>query len=208
MDQRHSRLVRRHHPHRGTHFPDRRLVPLGQATSDHLLGADPRSPRRLRPTGPALHRPRGRPDPGPGVGLSCVGNWRSPSRRRAPIWAWRPSASGPTWPSLAPPPSCWVSSPGPPWPPTPCKNVIPSPNVPRPGTTSRCPASTKYAELSSLSFAGSPPLPGAVAGRRRCGSWARQTPVSRSGAPPGRWPRRWPWGWRSCAPTPRRPGWT
>ena len=137
MDQRHSRLVRRHHPHRGTHFPDRRLVPLGQATSDHLLGADPRSPRRLRPTGPALHRPRGRPDPGPGVGLSCVGNWRSPSRRRAPIWAWRPSASGPTWPSLAPPPSCWVSSPGPPWPPTPCKNVIPSPNVPRPGTTSR-----------------------------------------------------------------------
>ena len=71
-----------------------------------------------------------------------------------------------------------------------------------------CPASTKYAELSSLSFAGSPPLPGPVAGRRRCGSWARQTPVSRSGAPPGRWPRRWPWGWRSCAPTPRRPGWT
>ena len=71
-----------------------------------------------------------------------------------------------------------------------------------------CPASTKYAELSSISFAGSPPLPGPVAGRRRCGSWARQTPVSRSGAPPGRWPRRWPWGWRRCAPTPRRPGWT
>ena len=74
--------------------------------------------------------------------------------------------------------------------------------------TTSCPASTKYAELSSISFAGSPPLPGPVAGRRRCGSWARQTPVSRSGAPPGRWPRRWPWGWRRCAPTPRRPGWT
>ena len=37
----------------------------------------------------------------------------------------RPNASGPTWPSLVPRPPCWVSSPGPPWPPTPCKNGIP-----------------------------------------------------------------------------------
>ena len=39
-------------------------------------------------------------------------------------------------------PALLASSPGPPWPPTPCRNVIPSPsipspNVPRPGTTSR-----------------------------------------------------------------------
>ena len=40
-----------------------------------------------------------------------------------------------------------------------------------------CPASTMFADLSSTSFAGSPPLPGPVAGPHRCGSWARQTPV-------------------------------
>ncbi len=39
----------------------------------------------------------------------------------------------------------------------------------------RGPASTKFAELSSISFAGSPPVPGLVAGLHRCGSWARQT---------------------------------
>ena len=50
---------------------------------------------------------------------------KSPSRKCAPIWAWRPSASGPTWPSPAPRQSCWVSSPGPPWPPIRCKNNIP-----------------------------------------------------------------------------------
>ena len=49
---------------------------------------------------------------------------RSPFRKRAPIWGWKPSASGPTWPSPAPRRLCWVSSPGPPWPPTPCKNNI------------------------------------------------------------------------------------
>ena len=31
---------------------------------------------------------------------------KSPFRRSGPTWAWRPSASGPTWPSLAPRPSC------------------------------------------------------------------------------------------------------
>ena len=30
--------------------------------------------------------------------------------------------------------------------------------------------------LASISFAGSPPRPGLVAGLRWCGSWARQTP--------------------------------
>ena len=58
-------------------------------------------------------------------GLSCAGNWRSPFRRCGPIWAWRPSASGPAWPSPAPRPSCWVSFPGPPWLPTRCKNGAP-----------------------------------------------------------------------------------
>ena len=37
----------------------------------------------------------------------CAGNWRSPFRRCEPTWAWRPSASGPTWPSPAPRRSCW-----------------------------------------------------------------------------------------------------
>ncbi len=63
-------------------------------------------------------------------GLSCAGNWKLPRikygagsfRRCGPTWAWRPSASGPTWPLPAPRLSCWGSSPGPPWPPTRCKN--------------------------------------------------------------------------------------
>ena len=41
LDCRPSLLVRRHHPYRGTHLPDRRLVPLGQAAGDHPLGAGP-----------------------------------------------------------------------------------------------------------------------------------------------------------------------
>ena len=48
-------LVRRCYPHRGTHLPDRGLVPLGQASGAHSLGADPRPPGRLRPPGPAVH---------------------------------------------------------------------------------------------------------------------------------------------------------
>jgi len=39
--------------------------------------------------------------------------------RWALTWAWRLNASGPTWPSPAPRPSCWVFSPGPFWPLTP-----------------------------------------------------------------------------------------
>ena len=35
-------------------------------------------------------------------GLCCAGNWRSPSRKCALTWAWRPNASGPTAPSPAP----------------------------------------------------------------------------------------------------------
>ena len=31
---------------------------------------------------------------------------KSPSRKHAPIWAWKPSVSGPTWPLPAPRPSC------------------------------------------------------------------------------------------------------
>ena len=40
----------------------------------------------------------------------------------------------------------------------------------------KCPASTIFASLASISFAGSPPRPGPVAGLHRCGSWGRQIP--------------------------------
>ena len=70
-----------------------------------------------------------------------------------------------------------------------------------------CPASSILAGPASISFAGSPPFPDPVAGPRRCGSWRHRTPRSRSGGPPGRWRRLWPWGWRRCAPTPKRLGW-
>ncbi len=50
-------------------------------------------------------------------------------RRSGPTWAWRPNASGPTWPSPAPRRLCWVSSPGPHWPPMRCRNIIPSPRT-------------------------------------------------------------------------------
>ena len=46
-------------------------------------------------------------------------------RRCGPTWAWKPSASGRIWTSPVPRPSCWVSFPGPPWPPTLCKNGTP-----------------------------------------------------------------------------------
>ena len=45
----------------------------------------------------ALHRSVGGPGADPG-GLSCAGNWRSPFRRCGLTWAWRPNASGRTWP--------------------------------------------------------------------------------------------------------------
>ena len=40
----------------------------------------------------------------------------------------------------------------------------------------KCPASTIFAGLASISFAGSPGRPGPVAGLHRCGSWGRQIP--------------------------------
>ena len=46
-------------------------------------------------------------------------------RRFEHTWASRPSVSGPTWPSHAPLRSCWGSSPGPPWPHTPCRTAAP-----------------------------------------------------------------------------------
>ena len=67
LDQRRGVLVRRHHPHRGAHFPNCRLVQLRQATRSHPLGAGPRPRRCLRPPSLALHRPIGDPDPDPGV---------------------------------------------------------------------------------------------------------------------------------------------
>ena len=75
------------------------------------------------------------------------------------------------------------------------------------GSDQWCPASSILAGPASISFAGSPPFADPVAGPRRCGSWRHRTPRSRSGGPPGRWRRLWPWGWRRCAPTPKRLGW-
>ena len=57
----------RHHSHRGTRLPDRRLVPLGQTAGPPALGVDPRPPGHLRSPGAALHRPSCRPDPDPPV---------------------------------------------------------------------------------------------------------------------------------------------
>ena len=109
----------------------------GKPAVHHPLGADPRSPRV-----PSILRRCSAPTrwqtlPRSWSGLCCVGNWRSPFRKSEPTWAWRPNASGPTWPSPAPRPSSWASSPGPPWLPMPCKSIIPSPSVLRPGTTNR-----------------------------------------------------------------------
>ena len=59
---------------------------------------------------------------------------RSPSRKCAPIWGWKPNVSGPTSPSPAPPPSCRASSLGPPWPPMSCNKRVLSPTALRPGT--------------------------------------------------------------------------
>ena len=41
----------------------------------------------------------------------------------------------------------------------------------------KCPASTRFAELPSISFAGSPPLTGPAAEPRQTGSWGRRIPV-------------------------------
>ena len=43
-------------------------------------------------------------------GLSCAGSWKSPLRRRVPISASKPSASGPTWPFCARHQLCSASS--------------------------------------------------------------------------------------------------
>ena len=61
--------------------------------------------------------------------------------------------------------------------------------------------------VASIILAGSPPAPDLAVEPRRCGSWARQIPGwTEWWDPPGQSLRRWPWGWRRCAPTPRRPG--
>ena len=85
-----------HHPRGGTHLPNSGLVPLGQAPRAHSLGADPRSPGRLRPAGPALYRPVGGPDPD--LGLS---SWttlaaqllrqQQPATHRTAAWYAKPS---------------------------------------------------------------------------------------------------------------------
>ena len=137
MVQRRGGMVRRNHPHRGTHLPDGGVVPLRQAGRHHPLGVDPRPPGHLRPPGPALYRPVS--GPGPDTGVVCPalatrshlpGSPDPPGRRDpAPVVGpgHRPHHAGSAGPLL----------PGPPWPPTPCKNIIPSPSAGPPGTTSR-----------------------------------------------------------------------
>ena len=63
-----------------------------------------------------------------------------------------------------------------------------------------------FCRLASISLAGSPPYSDPAAGPLRSGSWGRRIPGSPSGGPPGLWPPPWPWDWRRCAPTGRRPG--
>jgi hypothetical protein len=43
-------------------------------------------------------------------GLSCVGRWRRPSRKRGDTWAWRRSGSGRSWRSEEPHRRCWGCS--------------------------------------------------------------------------------------------------
>ena len=102
---------------------------------------------------------------------------KSPFRKRAPIWAWRPNASGPTWPSLAPRLSCWASSPGPPWPPTHCSNIIPSPSAPPPGTTT-------IADLRGCHRTGTPPPVAGVRGFFTVDGQHRYAGTSRHTVPP------------------------
>ena len=125
LGQRRGGLVRRHHPRRGTHLPDGGLVPLRQAPRPHSLGADPRPPGLLRHSGPALYRPGGGPDPDPGMVCTALATGGHLPRGTNPIWVWRHNASGPISPSPAPRPPYWDSSPGPPWPPTRCRNGAP-----------------------------------------------------------------------------------
>ena len=79
------------------------------------------APPRRHCSAPTRRRTR----PGYCNGLCCAGNWRSLFRRFEHTWASRPSVSGPIWPSHAPRRSCWGSSPGPPWQPTPCRTAAP-----------------------------------------------------------------------------------
>ena len=78
------------------------------------------APQALLCTDPAAD-----PDPDPGMVCPALATGSYLSGGTDPTWAWKPNASGPTWPSRAPRPSCWESSPGPPWPPTGCKNSAP-----------------------------------------------------------------------------------
>ena len=89
-------LARRHHPHRGTHLPNRGVVPLQQTARHHPQGAF--DPQALLCTDPAV-------DPIQ-ILQWFVLRWQleAPFRRCGPIWAWKPNASGPTWPSPVPRP--------------------------------------------------------------------------------------------------------
>ena len=93
---------------------------------------------------------------------------------RTHLGVWRPSASGPTWPSPVPHPSCWVSSPGPPWPPTSCNKSIPLPSAPRPGTTNR----------RRLSWMPSPWCVATCVWRRRVSNCRLATLMSENSPPP------------------------
>ena len=52
LGQRRGSLVRRNHPHGGTHVANGGVVPLGQASRPHPLGADPRPPGMPSPPRP------------------------------------------------------------------------------------------------------------------------------------------------------------
>ena len=88
----------RHCPHGGTHVANGSLVPLGQAACAPALGLGPGTHRANSLPRPCSAPIRRRTRRGSWNGLSCAGNWRSPFRRCGLTWAWRPNASGRTWP--------------------------------------------------------------------------------------------------------------
>ena len=101
LDHHPGGLVRQHDAPGGTHLPNGGLVshrqtarPFAGSWSETRMGNS--NPKRCSvPARQWLRRTSWN-------GLCCAGNWKSPSRRYALIWEWKPSASGPAGPSPAP----------------------------------------------------------------------------------------------------------
>ena len=145
MDQGAGSLVRRRHPHGGTHAANGGLVPLGQAACAPAPGLGSGPTGRIHSPGLALHRSVGGPGAGPGMvcaapatgghpvsstGQALSGGAGSPGRGDP-----TPVAGSSHCPYYANPEG--TSSPGPPWRPIFCGNNDPRPIAQRLGTPSR-----------------------------------------------------------------------